>query len=88
MMVAQRAAATTALQPNPATDVVTLTWADNADSTPAQISVYSIDGKLLQQQTVTNAQTTTLSIAAFKPGIYMVQLRSGDRTMVKRLVKQ
>jgi photosystem II stability/assembly factor-like uncharacterized protein len=61
------------LYPNPVSDNLTIEW-QNAEE-HVEVSVYSIEGKLVLQRPLT-PQSNTLNMSAFQNGLYVVEVRS------------
>ena len=59
--------------PNPAKDVVNITFANNAEC--QSIAIYSLDGRLLISQ---NDSFETINIANLTPGLYLIKVRMSD----------
>jgi Secretion system C-terminal sorting domain len=74
------------LSPNPVTDELNIQFADN-QLDMSSISIYSIEGKLLQQAQF-YGNNTSLDVQYFPAGMYILQLNNGDKSAVKRFVKQ
>lgn len=66
--------------PNPARDVVTI----NGENTIDEVKIYSINGQLVQQQTV-NGQQVSIQAEGLKTGMYIVQIVSGSTVMNYKL---
>lgn len=65
--------------PNPATSTVTV---KTFCGEPQKLLVYSVDGRLLQQRTVTHE--TTFDINGWTPGIYIVRVGSRTEKLIVR----
>jgi hypothetical protein len=74
------------LSPNPVTDELNIQFTDN-QSNISIISIYSIEGKLLQQAQF-QGNNTSLDVQRLPKGMYLLQLKNGDKSTVKRFVKQ
>jgi Secretion system C-terminal sorting domain len=74
------------LSPNPVTDELNIQFADN-QLDMSSISIYSIEGKLLQQSQF-QGNNTAFNVKHFPVGMYILQLKNGDKIGVKRFVKQ
>ena len=59
--------------PNPAKDVVNITFSNNAKC--RSIDIYSIDGRLMKSQ---NDNFNKISIADLTPGLYLIKVRMND----------
>jgi photosystem II stability/assembly factor-like uncharacterized protein len=73
--------------PSPATDKITITIPEEFTGQKTLCSIYSVQGKLIQQQNL-DGMKTELDISWLSPGIYLVKIGDGENTIVKRLVKQ
>ena len=65
--------------PNPASDKVTIQCAGMT-----LIEVYSAEGKLVQR---IQAEDDTYQLVGLESGVYMLRIRKGDETLVRRVVK-
>lgn len=74
------------LYPNPATNVVNITNAENM--LVNQITVYDVAGKQLNTQTYNNENEIQLNVENFVSGTYMLHLQTNEGTAVKKLVKK
>jgi len=68
--------------PNPTTDVLTV----EHPATASSIDIFDASGRLLQSQAA-NGELTTVQLAAFKPGNYVVMVQSAEGVMVQRFVR-
>lgn len=75
-----------ALFPNPARDVVTVTY---PATTAARLAIYTTSG-ILVRRTALPAQRTqsTLDVSALTPGLYLLQLDAGNTHATLKLLKQ
>lgn len=81
---AQSAAASQlTVSPNPASDVVTLSWNTGSNYT---LQVFDPAGRLVQQARTITGSTCTMQTAILPAGMYMVQLQNEKQTMRARLV--
>ncbi|RYJ45562.1 T9SS type A sorting domain-containing protein [Flavobacterium beibuense] len=69
--------------PNPATDMITIM----ADANLQSISLYDIQGRLLQTQLVNNKETK-LNISDRQKGIYLLKITSDKGVKVEKIVKE
>ena len=69
--------------PNPVSDVLTI----GGLKQNGIVLLYSTEGKLLQQQTVT-AQTVTMDMSKYAKGMYLLQYRRGDEVGSQKIIKQ
>ncbi len=69
------------LYPNPATDVLNVFSLYQLD----EFSIYSITGSLVQNGDI-SGNFNELNIASLNPGVYFVNLRSGDLSHTARIV--
>ena len=74
------------LYPNPATNVVNITNAENM--LVNQVTIYDIAGKQLSTQTYNNETDIQLNIEHLASGTYMLHLQTKQGTAVKKLVKK
>jgi hypothetical protein len=73
------------IYPNPAVNTITVSGKTLNPET--DLSVYDILGQLRLQQTI-NQNQQDIDISGFSKGIYMVRVQSGDKYVVKRIVKE
>jgi uncharacterized repeat protein (TIGR01451 family) len=71
------------IYPNPAKDLVTIQLANFNDS--YTIELIDIQGKLIYKKAI-NSDMSELNISSLKSGLYFVQLKSGSKTMVQKLI--
>lgn len=76
-----------AVIPNPASNVVTLSWSQSVTSGATHVAVYSINGNMLLNSTYTTTNTT-IDVATWPRGIYIVRMENGSTTNVQKLVLQ
>ena len=69
--------------PNPVQDVVSISGLKQNGI----IRLFSADGKLLQQQTITS-QSTTMDMGGYAKGIYVLQYQQGGEVVNQKIVKQ
>lgn len=72
--------------PNPATNVVNITNAENMFVN--QVTVYDIAGKEIKKQTYTNETNIQLNVENLASGTYMLHLQTNEGLAVKKLVKK
>jgi len=66
-----------AVYPNPAVDVV------NVASTVSEYTLYSVDGKLIQQG---QPASQTINVAGNAPGMYILKMQTNEGTKVSNLI--
>jgi len=72
------------VSPNPATDVLNLTLKRDYD----QVEIWSIDGRLLMRERVTDAfGSLELDVSDLQGGTYLVRLLADEEWVEKRFVK-
>lgn len=74
------------IYPNPATNVVNITNAENM--LVNQITVYDVTGKEIKNQTFNNETNIQLNVENLASGTYMLHLQTNVGTAVKKLVKK
>ena len=74
------------MYPNPATNIVNITNAENM--LVNQVTVYDISGKQLSTQTYNNEADIQLNIEHLASGTYILHLQTKQGTAVKKLVKK
>lgn len=75
------------VQPNPATDVLTLLIGENAQG-PVQVSVLGADGRLAMQQKMNNlyaGQAVSLDVQHLPAGMYLVRVESNAGSSVVKV---
>ena len=73
------------LYPNPARDMVNLEISSSSYG-PAEVSVYTITGKLVLQENFSNSKLISFSMAEQVSGMYFVKLQMDGKETVKKLV--
>jgi|GEM_PF-1291863 len=71
------------LYPNPATTELNIELTGDNST----VSIYTMDGKLLHHQTY-NAGVSTINIATFAHGIYVIKVQNGNNVQTSRFEKQ
>ena len=75
------------IYPNPFEESINLSW-DNTDrSNQLNVSVYSIDGKKVFDNTF-KQKPETLNLAKLSTGMYFIKIKSANQTFVKRIIKK
>ena len=74
------------LYPNPATNVVNITNAENMQV--QQVTIYDSSGKQLSTRSFNNETQIQLNVENLPSGIYMLHLQTNEGTAVKKLVKK
>ena len=75
------------IYPNPTTEKITLEISGWKSLQTGRFSLYTLTGQLLQEQPVSSA-TTTVSLAGFATGVYMLKVRMNDITEEWKIIKQ
>lgn len=74
--------------PNPAQDKLFITF-ERGLSEAVQLAVFTIDGKLVEQLTLSELTThTTLPLEQYPSGMYLLKFSSGKNSLSKRVVVQ
>ncbi|MGD1847800.1 MAG: M43 family zinc metalloprotease [Salibacteraceae bacterium] len=73
------------LFPNPTHDAITL---GGLPAQGAQIAVFDLRGSLLNELSVTGQSNLQLPLAAYGKGTFLVQVRTADQTVFRRVVVQ
>ena len=72
--------------PNPAKDVLNINFADDTEC--QSVSIYSIDGRLVETFPETS-QSSTINIANLTPCLYLIKVRMSDgKEFTERIVKE
>jgi len=74
------------LYPNPATNVVTITNAENMQV--QQVTIFDSNGKQLSTQTFNNETQIQLNVENFASGTYLLYLQTETGIAVKKLIKK
>ncbi len=74
------------LYPNPATNIVNITNAENMQV--QQATIYDINGKQLSTHAFNNETQIQLNVENLASGTYMLHLQTNEGTAVKKLVKK
>jgi len=70
--------------PNPASDFINIKW--NEVSYDAVLSIFSLSGQeLLSKTNIDNS--TTLNISGLQSGFYIIQIKTKDKILIKKLQK-
>ena len=81
--LSKQTSAAVTVYPNPVSDVLSISGLQQKGT----VLLYSAEGKLLQQQTVT-AQTMTIDMSKYTKGIYLLQYKTGDEVVNRKIIKQ
>ena len=77
------------IYPNPAGDLISISF-DLKNSTPVQVSIYDLSGKLLQQSNETGfsqgSQTIQLNTQTLVRGTYLVKMVAGNEISTAKLI--
>lgn len=73
------------IYPNPITDVLNLKFP--ADIQEVNVRIYDVLGKMVQDFNMSPAQPT-LNTSSWRPGMYIIQMVTGDNVQTKRVIKQ
>jgi extracellular elastinolytic metalloproteinase len=78
--------------PNPANDFLNINILVNTSARDADVSIVSVDGRVMwQQKTTFNGAKELLlpvNMAEFASGIYFVKVRTDEKTLVEKVVKR
>ena len=78
--------------PNPANDFLNINLLVQSSITEADISIVSVDGRVMwQQKTAMNGTKELLlpiNMASFASGVYFVKVRTNEKTLVEKVVKR
>jgi PKD repeat protein len=73
------------LFPNPASGKIMILLADSFARSTADIQITSLWGQVVYQGSMQGKQTT-LDLSGYAKGQYLVRIKSGDKTVIKKLV--
>ena len=76
-----------AIFPNPAADVVTISWNKQANAN-ANISITDISGKTIYTRTSTMSANTTIDVSALQAGLYFLNVSSNAGSSTQKLTIQ
>ena len=71
--------------PNPTVDLLNIKFPNNVQS--AKVQVFDVLGKAVLQTNMTSAQSN-LDTSSWTPGMYVLQIMTGDSVQTKRVIKQ
>lgn len=71
------------MYPNPAKDMLNIKL---NTITNATVSIYDIQGKLVLEHSISEAQNLEFSVADLQSGMYFVKLNTGSKELVKKLI--
>lgn len=74
------------IAPNPAADVLNLTW--DAQTTVTTIRIMDVSGKVVMTQSVNGSNRTTVDVSALSAGNYSVSIEGADVKATLTFVKQ
>ena len=75
------------IYPNPTTDIVNVEWMETGSNTEAHLTVYSILGEKILHKTSHGESKFQFSLSGLPIGIYLVNVQSGQRSEVAKVVK-
>ncbi len=81
--LSKQASAAVTVYPNPVSDVLTISRLQQNGT----LRIYNTDGKLLQQQTV-SAQTMTIDMSKYAKGMYLLQYKTEEEVVNRKIIKQ
>jgi hypothetical protein len=76
------------IYPNPTTDYVILELDQDNDSPVAYVSIYDMKGKSILEQPLKGENKRQLSLSGLPVGIYLVHVRSNERSEIAKIVKK
>ncbi len=71
------------IYPSPARDVINLVLQDALLNAQGVVSIYSLNGKLLQSTKLTGARSMQLNVSSLPAGVYMIRIASKTQTINK-----
>lgn len=72
------------IYPNPATDNISISFENEINN--FEISIFSIEGKLIYK-TIANSKNVNIDISEFTNGLYLIQIKSEEKTYNSRFIK-
>ena len=73
-----------AVYPNPVKDIIK----DKAETNINTITLFDLNGKLLQSQGGINRPVTEINMNSFKSGLYFMQVETVEKTVIKKILKE
>jgi hypothetical protein len=73
------------LYPNPADSSINISLPES--NSEASLKIYNMLGKIIYQTQLLNSETR-FNIAHFQSGMYLTQIKIGDKTIIKKLIKK
>jgi hypothetical protein len=75
----------TMIYPNPTNDRITIDLAENVKS--ATVNLMDLTGRKLIEQHITDGYRANMDVSPLNPGIYFIEVTSGGRKAVEKIVK-
>ena len=73
--------------PNPTTGAFTLEFTGDAESVPATVEIFGMNGIKLLTRQLNGQKRQELSVSTFTPGIYFIHVLAGKNSKVVKLIK-
>ena len=70
--------------PNPAKDIVTISMADNGET--VEVCIIDLMGRKIYNSGVTKLSNLKLNISEYSKGVYIINIRRGLETVIKKLI--
>jgi hypothetical protein len=74
----------TSIYPNPSTGIVNLQFSQKV--TDMSVNVFSIDGKVVFSDNLSNTKDATIDLSEFNSGVYFIQTKEGNNTKTEKLI--
>ena len=55
------------------------------DNTPSELMVYNLNGQIVKSQYLEN-KVNTIDVSLLKSGVYFVEVKSAEKTMLKKII--
>ena len=75
------------IYPNPTTDYIILELNQDSDSPATYVAIYNMNGKSILSQSMNRENKRQFSLSGQPVGIYMVHVRSNERSEIAKVVK-
>jgi hypothetical protein len=72
--------------PNPANDILKITYLPGTGANNANLQLYNTAGRLVLAETIQGIYETEMDVSALPNGIYLLKLTNGNETTTKRVV--
>ena len=74
------------IYPNPAIDIIHINFVESPASWAVNLQIYNIIGECVLQNELSN-KTNEIDISSLSKGIYVIQIKTSDKTIQRKLIK-